>query len=59
MSDKRAPNDNRADVKNPNNPAHKHDQDNRADQRNPNNPNHQLPRPVQPVQPERPEPKTK
>ena len=31
------PNDNRANVKNPNNPAHKADRDNRANQRNPNN----------------------
>lgn len=31
------PNDQRSDVKNPNNPAHKQAQDNRADQLNPNN----------------------
>lgn len=30
------PNDQRSDVKNPNNPAHKQAQDNRADQLNPN-----------------------
>lgn len=33
---KRPPNDQRSDVKNPNNPAHKQDQDNRANQKNPN-----------------------
>ncbi len=33
----RSPNDQRADVKNPNNPSHKENQDNRADQINPNN----------------------
>ncbi len=31
------PNDQRSDVKNPNNPAYEDDQDNRADQLNPNN----------------------
>ena len=34
---KRTPNDQRSDVKNPNNPDHKRDSDNRADQKNPNN----------------------
>ena len=33
----RSSNDQRSDVKNPNNPSHKEDQDNRADQLNPNN----------------------
>jgi len=33
-----AGNDQRSDVKNPNNPQHKDAQDNRADQLNPNNP---------------------
>lgn len=37
---KQNPNDQRSDVKNPNNPDHKHDRDNRGDQRNPNNPAH-------------------
>jgi hypothetical protein len=32
------PNDQRSDVKNPNNPAFKADHDNRANQLNPNNP---------------------
>jgi len=32
------PNDQRSDVKNPNNPAHKSDQDNTANQKNPNHP---------------------
>lgn len=31
-------NDQRADVKNPNNPAHKDDRDNRSNQKNPNHP---------------------
>ncbi len=31
------PNDQRSDVKNPNNPAYEDDQDNRANQLNPNN----------------------
>lgn len=30
------PNDQRSDVKNPNNPAHKQARDNRSDQKNPN-----------------------
>lgn len=37
---KQNPNDQRSDVKNPNNPDQKHDRDNRGDQRNPNNPAH-------------------
>ena len=41
MSEKKpTPNDQRSNVKNPNNPAHKSDQDNRANQLNPNNPAH-------------------
>ncbi len=32
-----SPNDQRSDVKNPNNPSYEEDQDNRADQLNPNN----------------------
>lgn len=32
------PNDQRSDVKNPNNPAKKQDGDNRANQKNPNHP---------------------
>ena len=35
------PNDDRADVKNPENPKHKDDKDNTADQKNPNNDKHQ------------------
>ena len=35
-----SPNDQRSDVKNPNNPAHKSAQDNRSNQMNPNNPAH-------------------
>ncbi|PTL76783.1 hypothetical protein [Vitiosangium sp. GDMCC 1.1324] len=34
------PNDQRSDVKNPNNPAHKQDRDNRSNQKNPNHPAH-------------------
>lgn len=37
MDQKPQPNDQRSDVKNPNNEAHKADGDNRADQLNPNN----------------------
>jgi hypothetical protein len=37
---KRTPNDQRSDVKNPNNSEHKQDRDNRANQQNPNNPAH-------------------
>ena len=33
---KPTPNDQRSNVKNPNNPAHKADRDNRSNQRNPN-----------------------
>ena len=33
----RSPNDQRSDVKNPNNQAYKDDRDNRSDQKNPNN----------------------
>lgn len=36
----RSPNDQRADVKNPNNREHKQARDNRANQKNPNNPNY-------------------
>lgn len=38
MSDKKSPssNDQRSNVKNPNNPAHKTDRDNRSNQLNPN-----------------------
>jgi hypothetical protein len=37
MSEKKpTPNDQRSNVKNPNNPAHKPDQDNRSNQLNPN-----------------------
>ena len=43
------PNDDRADVKNPNNPAHKEAQDNRAGQLDSKNPKHQLPPAQQPV----------
>ena len=32
-----SPKDQRANVKNPNNPAHKQNRDNRANQKNPNN----------------------
>ncbi len=35
-----SPNDQRSNVKNPNNPAHKQDRDNRSDQMNPNNDAH-------------------
>ena len=35
------PNDQRADVNNPNNPAHKDAQDNRSGQLNPQDPKHQ------------------
>jgi len=35
--DKRKPNDQRSDVKNPNNREHKLNKDNRSDQLNPNN----------------------
>ena len=38
------PNDQRSDVKNPNNPAHKEAQDNRSRQQNPADPKHQAPR---------------
>jgi len=37
----KSPNDQRADVKNPNNPAYKAAIDNRANQLNPNNPEYQ------------------
>lgn len=37
---KRSPNDQRSDVKNPNNPEHAKDRDNRSQQKNPNNPKH-------------------
>ena len=36
MKDERTPNDQRSDVKNPNNGDHKQNRDNRADQLNPN-----------------------
>ena len=39
MSKNRTPNDQRSDVKNPNNPSYKEDRDNRADQLNPDNEN--------------------
>jgi len=42
------PNDERANVKNPNNPAHKDAQDNRAEQLDPQNPKHQPPPAQQP-----------
>ncbi len=38
-----SPNDNRGDVKNPNNPKHKDDRDNDSRQRNPQDPKHQPP----------------
>lgn len=34
----KSPNDQRSDVKNPNNPAQKSNVDNRSNQKNPNNP---------------------
>lgn len=37
-NNRKSPNDQRANTKNPNNPAHKAARDNRANQRNPNNP---------------------
>jgi hypothetical protein len=40
-SSKPTPNDQRADVNNPNNPAHKDAQDNRSEQLDPKNPKHQ------------------
>lgn len=35
-----SPNDQRSNVKNPNNPAHQAGRDNRSNQMNPNNPTH-------------------
>lgn len=43
------PNDQRSDVKNPNNPAHKDAGDNRSRQLNPQDPKHQGPREPQPA----------
>lgn len=40
MSKQPSPNDQRSDVKNPNNPQHKQNQDNRADQLNTQHPAH-------------------
>lgn len=42
------PNDQRSNVKNPNNPQHKDDKDNRSDQKNPNNPAYPGNAPTQP-----------
>ena len=47
------PNDQRSDVKNPNNPAHKEAQDNRSRQLDPKNPQNAPP----PVTPQDPPPK--
>ena len=41
--DPQNPNDQRANVKNPNNPAHQDAQDNRSEQLDPQNPKHQPP----------------
>jgi hypothetical protein len=51
MSDKKAPlpNEQRSDVKNPNNPAHQGAGDNRSRQLNPKDPTHQGPREPQPA----------
>lgn len=49
MTDKKpTPNDDRSNVKNPNNPAHQADADNRAGQLDPKNPKHQPPPAAQP-----------
>jgi hypothetical protein len=45
------PNDQRSDVKNPNNPAHKEAGDNRSRQVNPQDPRHQAPREPPPPAP--------
>jgi hypothetical protein len=42
-NEKRTPNDQKSDVKNPNSPDHKQDRDNRSNQLNPNNPSHPAP----------------
>ena len=57
MSNKQSPpkpNDQRSDVKNPNNPAHQEAGDNRSRQLDPQDPKHQAPRESQPAPAKKP-----